>query len=66
MEKQGLLEKQQEKMEESENEPEYSEDGVDLSLIRWMLSLSPTERLYQLQSSINSLAILRGSVRAKN
>ncbi len=25
--------------------PEYSEDGVDLSLIRWMLSLTPAERL---------------------
>ena len=24
---------------------EYSEDGVDLTLIRWMLSLTPAERL---------------------
>jgi hypothetical protein len=23
----------------------YSEDGVDLTLIRWMLSLTPAERL---------------------
>jgi hypothetical protein len=25
--------------------PDYSDDGVDLSLIRWMLSLTPAERL---------------------
>lgn len=25
--------------------PTYSEDGVDLTLIRWMLSLTPAERL---------------------
>jgi hypothetical protein len=27
----------------------YNEDGVDLSLIRWMLSLTPRERLDVLQ-----------------
>ena len=66
MEKQDVSRQEQTKVEEAQNEPEYGENGVDLSLIRWMLSLSPTERLHQLQSSINSLAILRGSVRAKN
>ena len=25
--------------------PDYSEDGVDLTLIRWMLSLTPSQRL---------------------
>jgi len=25
--------------------PSFSEDGVDLTLMRWMLSLSPAERL---------------------
>jgi hypothetical protein len=25
--------------------PEYSKDGVDLTLFRWMLSLTPAERL---------------------
>ncbi len=29
--------------------PAYSEDGVDVTLIRWMLSLSPAERLQVLQ-----------------
>jgi hypothetical protein len=24
---------------------DYSEDGIDLTLIRWMLSLTPAERL---------------------
>jgi hypothetical protein len=36
----------------------YSEDGVDLTLIRWMLSLTPTERLQALQQSVQSLARL--------
>lgn len=39
--------------------PEYSEDGVDLTLIRWMLSLTPGERLEVLQGSVDSLVILR-------
>lgn len=31
-------------------EPVYDEAGVDRSLVRWMLSLSPTERLAWLES----------------
>jgi hypothetical protein len=33
----------------------YSEDGVDLTLIRWMLSLTPSERLQILQQNVQSL-----------
>ena len=40
---------------ESQGEQMYSEDGVDLTLIRWMLSLTPTERLQVLQESVQSL-----------
>jgi hypothetical protein len=36
----------------------YSADGVDLTLIRWMLSLTPAERLQVLQLSVRSLARL--------
>ena len=36
-------------------EPMYSEDGVDLTLIRWMLSLTPAQRLQVLQSFVNSI-----------
>jgi hypothetical protein len=36
----------------------YSEEGVDLTLIRWMLFLSPTERLKVLQQNVQSLARL--------
>ena len=36
----------------------YAEDGVDLTLIRWMLSLTPTERLQVLQQNVRSLARL--------
>lgn len=43
-----------------ENRVTYAEDGVDLTLIRWMLSLTPTERLQALQQNIRSLMRLRG------
>jgi hypothetical protein len=39
--------------------PSHSEDGVDLTLIRWMLSLTPTERLEVLQQHIRAIARLR-------
>ena len=32
---------------------DYSEDGVDLTLIRWMLSLTPAERLQILQNHVD-------------
>ena len=38
---------------------EHSDDGVDLTLIRWMLSLTPRERLAVLQDQVDSLLILR-------
>ena len=37
----------------------YSSDGADLTLIRWMLSLTPAERLQVLQQSVESLLSLR-------
>ena len=43
----------------TDNERSYHEDGTDLTLIRWMLSLSPLERLEALQSSVRSLMRLR-------
>jgi len=41
------------------NEQTRSADGVDLTLIRWMLSLTPAERLQVLQQSVQSLLRLR-------
>ena len=38
---------------------EYSQDGVDLSLIRWMLSLTPAERLEFLQQRIDAIEAIR-------
>ena len=38
----------------------YSEDGVDLTLIRWMLSLTPVERLKVLERHLASVQRLRG------
>ena len=37
----------------------YSEDGVDLTMIRWMLSLTPAERLEVLQAAVNSILEMR-------
>ncbi|MGC9997251.1 MAG: hypothetical protein ABSE79_18190 [Terriglobia bacterium] len=41
------------------SEGTHSDDGVDLTLIRWMLSLTPAERLQVLQQSVKSLLRLR-------
>ena len=40
--------------------PLYSESGVDVTLIRWMLSLTPAERLQILQQTIRSILRLKG------
>ena len=44
-------------------EREYNEEGVDLTLIRWMLSLTPAERLTILQEDIRALALIRKGYR---
>ncbi len=35
--------------EHSPEPPTHSEDGIDLTLIRWMLSMTPAERIETLQ-----------------
>jgi len=45
-----------------QNGPLYSESGVDLTLIRWMLSLTPAERLQILQQTIRSILRLKGAI----
>jgi hypothetical protein len=37
----------------------YSEDGVDLTLIRWFLSLAPAERLQYLERHVNGVLAIR-------
>ena len=48
-------------MREPDPQPEadYSDDGVDLTLIRWMLSLTPLERLEFLQRHVNAILAIR-------
>ena len=46
-------------------EKAYSEDGVDLTLIRWMLSLSPEERLRYLQKNVRSITRLHNEIKRK-
>jgi hypothetical protein len=36
-----------------------SPDGVDLTLIRWMLSLTPAERLEYLEQRVNDILSIR-------
>ena len=38
---------------------DYSEDGVDLTLIRWFLSLTPAERLQFHQRQMNRILAIR-------
>jgi hypothetical protein len=38
---------------------DYDEAGVDLTLIRWMLSLTPAERLDVLESHLNEILAIR-------
>ena len=37
-----------------------TEDGVDLTLVRWMLSLTPAERLEVLENNVRSILRARG------
>ena len=48
-------------MTEPDPQPQtdYSADGVDLTLIRWMLSLTPADRLAFLQRHVNSILAIR-------
>ncbi len=46
-------------------EKAYSEDEVDLTLIRWMLSLSPAERLKNLQKNVRNIMSLQDEIKRK-
>ena len=48
-------------MTPDDNKPltDYSEDGVDLTLIRWMLSLTPAERLQVLQQNVDAILAIQ-------
>jgi hypothetical protein len=37
----------------------FAPDGTDLTLIRWMLSLTPTERLDVLQAHVDAIEAVR-------
>jgi hypothetical protein len=38
---------------------DYSPDGVDLTLIRWTLSLTPAERIEFLEQRVNDILAIR-------
>lgn len=41
--------------------PRPDEDGVDVTLLRWMLSLTPAERLEVLQQHVDAVEAIRGA-----
>jgi hypothetical protein len=43
----------------------YDEEGVDVSLIRWMLSLTPLERLRTLDAQNRFVSLGRAALRSK-
>jgi hypothetical protein len=45
--------------ERSMEEAQVNEEGVDLTLIDWMLSLTPRERLMWLQRQVNAIVRMR-------
>jgi len=42
-------------------EPDHNENGVDLSLIRYTLSLTPTQRLKAVENFLNAMASVRSA-----
>ena len=46
-------------MEPHAPEPEYDEAGVDVSLVRWFLTLTPEERLDYLDRHVNDVLEIR-------
>lgn len=42
-----------------DSQPAQAEDGVDLTLVRWMLSLTPEQRLRVLQDRQDALESVR-------
>jgi len=55
----GPVDNPQQGIEPCAGEPTHSEDGVDLTLIRWMLSMTPAERLDTLQNTVRSIVRIR-------
>jgi hypothetical protein len=47
---------------EGTEESRAREDGVDRTLVRWMLSLTPAERLDALQKHVEAVEASRGYV----
>jgi hypothetical protein len=45
--------------------PEHSPDAVDVSPIRWMLSLTPAQRLATLQKHISSVLKIRATLKPR-
>jgi hypothetical protein len=49
-----------------DGEPTHSPDGVDLTLIRWMLSLTPGQRLAAIQANVTLIESRRRHAGSKD
>jgi hypothetical protein len=47
------------------NPPEYDDDGVNLTLLRWFLSLTPAQRLEALQQHLRNIEKMREARRRR-
>ncbi len=57
----GAVSTEEPAAERSESaDPDYDEDGVDRSLIRWMLALTPTERVRAAEDFAESAGVVQG------
>lgn len=53
------MEREEEHRADGAGDAAYAEDGVDLTLVRWMLSLTPEERLRVLQEHNDAIESMR-------
>ncbi len=50
---------------DSPSEPQFDENGVDLTLVRYTLSLTPTERLKAVENFMRAMASVKPVIRAE-
>ena len=61
-ERTNVKEAYQPRIQQTPNEMGHGdENGIDVTLIHWMLSMSPTQRLRTLQNAVKSLNRLRAA-----
>jgi hypothetical protein len=57
----GLVAKRDSSVQKHQMTAVYDDRGVDVTLVRWALSLTPSERLATLQSAVDSILRLKNA-----